>query len=158
VIMASPGMVYTPADQQDLLDRAAVEVCRTTVCAQRCTSTGAHDGAGGQPLARAPRFLLQDVWLFYYRDRAAQLRALMQELATGQQAHVERLSQPLIMPVAVVWGTQDEIFPLHIGQRLASSLDAPLFTIDGGTHVLPVVSAPQTVAVLQSILRQAAWQ
>jgi pimeloyl-ACP methyl ester carboxylesterase len=57
---------------------------------------------------------------------------------------------------AVVWGTQDEIFPLHIGQRLASSLDAPLFTIDGGTHVLPVVSAPQTVAVLQSILRQVA--
>jgi hypothetical protein len=23
--MASPGMVYTPADQQDLLDRAAVK-------------------------------------------------------------------------------------------------------------------------------------
>jgi hypothetical protein len=35
----------------------------------------------------------------------------MQELATGQQAHVERLKQPLTMPAAVVWGTQDEIFP-----------------------------------------------
>jgi pimeloyl-ACP methyl ester carboxylesterase len=58
----------------------------------------------------------------------------MQELATGQQAHVERLSQPLIMPVAVVWGTQDEIFPCTSASGLPA-LDAPLFTIDGGTHV-----------------------
>jgi pimeloyl-ACP methyl ester carboxylesterase len=159
VIMASPGMVYTPADQQDLLDRAAVESAEQLFVPNDAQALARMMALVGSPLARAPRFLLQDVWLFYYRDRAAQLRALMQELASGQQAHVERLSQPLIMPVAVVWGTQDEIFPLHIGQRLASSLDAPLFTIDGGTHVLPVVSAAQTVAVLQTILRQApAWQ
>jgi pimeloyl-ACP methyl ester carboxylesterase len=158
VIMASPGMVYTPADQQDLLDRAAVESAEQLFVPNDAQALARMMALVGSPLARAPRFLLQDVWLFYYRDRAAQLRALMQELATGQQAHVERLSQPLIMPVAVVWGTQDEIFPLHIGQRLASSLDAPLFTIDGGTHVLPVVSAPQTVAVLQSILQAPAWQ
>jgi hypothetical protein len=47
---------------------------------------------------------------------------------------------------------------LHIGQRLALQLDAPLITIDGGTHVLPVVSAIETVAALQDILQVAAPQ
>ncbi|NWK79103.1 alpha/beta fold hydrolase [Aquitalea sp. LB_tupeE] len=154
VIMASPGMVYTPDDQQDLLDRAAVKSAEQLFVPSDVQALARMMALVGSPLARAPRFLLQDVWAFYYRHRAPQLRALMQELATGQQAHVERLSQPLAMPAAVVWGTQDEIFPLPIGQRLACSLKAPLFTIDGGTHVLPVVSASQTVAVLQNILQQ----
>jgi pimeloyl-ACP methyl ester carboxylesterase len=155
IIMASPGMAYTPDDQQDLLARAGVSTAEQLFVPNDAQALARMMALVGSPLAQAPRFVLQDVWAFYYRDRAPLLRALMQELAADQQAHVERLSQPLTMPVAVVWGTQDEIFPLPIGQRLASLLDAPLFTIDGGTHVLPVVSATQTVAVLQTILRQA---
>ena len=153
VIMASPGMAYTADDQQDLLARAGVSTAEQLFVPSDAQALARMMALVGSPLARAPRFMLRDVWKFYYRDRAPQLRALMLELASAQQAHVERLSQPLTMPVAVVWGTQDEIFPLAIGQRLALLLDAPLFTIDGGTHVLPLVSASQTVAVLRAILR-----
>ncbi|WP_159875618.1 alpha/beta fold hydrolase [Aquitalea denitrificans] len=153
VIMASPGMAYTPDDQQDLLARAQVQTAEQLFVPSDAQALARMMALVGSPLARAPQYLLRDVWQFYYRDRAPQLRALMQELATGQQAHVERLKQPLTMPAAVVWGTQDEIFPLHIGQRLALQLDAPLITIDGGTHVLPVVSAIETVAALQDILQ-----
>ena len=154
VIMASPGMAYTADDQQDLLARAQVQTAEQLFVPNDARAVARMMAMVGSPLARAPRFLLQDVWQFYYRDRAPQLRALMQELATGQQAHVERLSQPLSMPAAVVWGSQDEIFPLHIGQRLAVLLDAPLVTIEGGPHVLPVVSATQTAAALQDILQR----
>ncbi|BBF86086.1 2-hydroxymuconic semialdehyde hydrolase [Aquitalea magnusonii] len=156
VIMASPGMAYTPDDQQELLARAQVQSAEQLFVPNDVQALARMMALVGSPLANAPQFLLRDVWQFYYRDRVPQLRALMQELATGQQAHVERLSQPLAMPVAVIWGSQDEIFPLHIGQRLASLLDAPLVTIDGGTHVLPVVSAGQTAAALQDILQAAA--
>lgn len=154
VIMASPGMAYTPDDQQDLLARAQVQSAEQLFVPKDAQALARMMAMVGSPLARAPQFLLKDVWQFYYRDRAPQLRALMQELAAGQQDHLARLSQPLAMPAAVVWGSQDEIFPLHIGQRLAGLLDAPLVTIDGGTHVLPVVSAAQTAAALQSILQR----
>ncbi|PXX45614.1 pimeloyl-ACP methyl ester carboxylesterase [Aquitalea magnusonii] len=153
VIMASPGMVYTPEDQQDLLARARVASAEQLFVPADPQGVARMMAMVGSPLARAPQFLLKDVWQFYYRDRAPQLRALMQELATRQEQHLERFSQPLAMPVAVIWGSQDEIFPLDIGQRLALLLDAPLITIDGGTHVLPVVFAVQTLAALQDILQ-----
>jgi len=153
VIMASPGMVYTPDDQQDLLLRARVDSAEQLFVPADPEGLARTMAMVGSPLARAPQFLLRDVWQYYYRDRLPQLRALMQELAWQQQEHVERLAQPLPMPVAIVWGAQDEIFPLQIGQRLAQVLNAPLFTIDGGTHVLPVVFAVQTLAVLQDVLQ-----
>ena len=153
VIMASPGMVYTPEDQQELLQRAQVSSAEQLFVPADPQGVARMMALVGSPLARAPRFLLKDVWQYYYRDRAPQLRALMQELACRQQQHLERFSAPLGMPVALVWGSQDEIFPLDIGQRLAQVLNARLITIDGGTHVLPVVFAVQTLAVLQDVLQ-----
>lgn len=152
VIMASPGMAYTEEDQQALLRRAQVASAEQLFVPADAQGVARLMAMVGSPLARAPRFLLQDVWQYYYRDRARQLRALMQELANGQQQYLARHAQPPSMPAAVVWGSQDEIFPLQLGQRLALALNAPLFTIDGGTHVLPVVCAAQTLAVLQQIL------
>jgi pimeloyl-ACP methyl ester carboxylesterase len=110
VIMASPGMAYTPDDQQDLLAPGAVRTLNATVCARRCASLARMMALVGSA-GTGTQYVLRDVWLFYYRDRAPQLRALMQELATGQQAHVERLKQPLTMPAAVVWGRRMKFSP-----------------------------------------------
>jgi pimeloyl-ACP methyl ester carboxylesterase len=42
------------------------------------------------------------------------------------------------VPIAVVWGSQDEYLPLEtVGRSLASALGVDLITVEGG-HFLPV--------------------
>ncbi len=153
VIMSSPGMVYGQEDLRQLLARSGAPSADQLFVPGRSQDVARLMAVVGSPLARAPGFVLEDVRQHYYQGREDAMRALMRELVDGSQDYAQRFSTPLALPVTVIWGARDDVFPLDIGQRLARRLSAPLITIDGGTHLLPVLSAPQTLTVLQQVLR-----
>ncbi len=73
---------------------------------------------------------------------AAQMRAL-----AGRTAAWDRLGA-LTMPTLVLWGAEDALAPVAVGQRLADALPHAQFHVLNGCGHLPMLEAPSEVAAV----------
>lgn len=133
VLVDSPGRLFTLDDRAALLARFATEDFGSVLL-----PTDADGVSRLMNLAYArppwiPRFALDqalDVMFKGNREHQARLlESLWAELAAGTTRTGEVKAQTLI-----VWGRDDELFPLAIGQRLAASLNAKIEIIEGARH------------------------
>jgi len=84
--------------------------------------------------------------------RAAYLRAA-RALHTQDLARRAPEVEQLVIPVEVVWGSDDPFQPLVVGRRLADSLpNARLTVLEGGSHFTPEDFAEQIATVIRDIL------
>lgn len=81
----------------------------------------------------APGWALRQAREGLYARHRAELAALLDHLVADREALRARTTR-VRSPVLVVWGENDPVFPLAIGQRLARSLDARLEVIAGARH------------------------
>ena len=78
----------------------------------------------------APRFALQSAFEEMYAEHQTERRALLAWLVENMEALSARPQKPSA-PTLLVWGDQDEVFPLAIAERLAAHLGP-----DTKTHVI----------------------
>ena len=139
VLLDSPGRVYTAGDQAALLERFAVDdigevlVPDTTEGVRTLLELGYH-----RP-PRTPRWVESQVLEGMYTQFRAEKRLLLDDLL-GELDGLEERPGAVRQPTLIIWGREDRVFPLEIGERLADDLNAStggrarLRVIDGAAH------------------------
>jgi pimeloyl-ACP methyl ester carboxylesterase len=99
-----------------------------------------------------PRFVMRDILRHARRERAGR-EALLQRLVYGDD-HVDDALARITAPALLVWGRDDPITPLAIGERLAAALPgARLVVFDDCAHSPNIECAPHFNAVMLPFLR-----
>ncbi len=130
VLVDTPGHTYTVADYDAMLADNDIDSVADLVV---------PDGPEGvQRLVRlawhrappVPGFVRRDVYRHMFTTHTDEKRALIDDL-------LQRIDDPAVLaagvqvpPTLVLWGEHDQLFPVDIGRRLATALDADL-------HILP---------------------
>lgn len=153
-LVDTPGRVYTRGDYRALCERLGVShvgevlVPRDVEGVQRLLDLAYHD----PPFA--PDVVLEqtlDAFYASYRDeRIALLDTLIQDMDRLEARPLTRKAR-----VQVIWGRDDPVFPLAIGERLATSLKVKVEVIDRARHA-PNVEHPELFnRMLRKFLRRA---
>lgn len=154
VLADTPGVTWTGADFRAMLQRLG---------AQRGAELFVpKDAAGMQRLNRLafmdPPYLpawaaAQAVEAFYGEHRALQVAQIQ-----WMEDYLNRTSQPRLgavsMPTLVVWGRDDPIFPLAVGERLRQELAAPLVVLNRARHLANVDRSRAFNRAVLKFLRQ----
>jgi pimeloyl-ACP methyl ester carboxylesterase len=121
VISDSPGAVYTRADYDALCARFGVtDVGDLLVPADANGVKGLLElGYYHPPLL--PRFVLESAFEEMYSEHHTERRALLAWLIENMDALSAKPEKPTA-PTLIVWGDQDEVFPLELAERLAAHL------------------------------------
>jgi pimeloyl-ACP methyl ester carboxylesterase len=133
VLVDTPGRVYRREDYKDLCQRMGVDHLAKVLVPR--------DGRGVQRLLALayfdppwiPGFALDQTLTSLYGTQQDERVALLDALLANQDALVAR-PVTLRASTMLVWGRDDQVFPLDIGQRLAASLHAPIRVIDHARH------------------------
>lgn len=133
VIVDSPGPVFDADDRAAMLERLGVEDPADMFVPQDADDVRALLALvrpGGPPI---PRFLLEDIRRHQFvRDPDAH-RALLADLVGLEGAFTPDSSRGPHRSL-VVWGSEDPVFPLDSGRKLAEALGAELVVIEGAAH------------------------
>jgi pimeloyl-ACP methyl ester carboxylesterase len=141
VIVDSPGPLFTDADARDLTARFDVADPEELFVPQTPEAVGALIGLAYYEEKHYPHFLLRDIQRNLFADHHDALRGLLRDLPTNRDLlDADTLAIP--DDVLVVWGSDDEVFPLPIGQQLADLLHAELVTIPQTAHA-PQIERPE---------------
>ena len=95
---------------------------------------------------RLPGFLLKDLYLHSFSQQLEEQGALLNDLRSRRGTLT--LSPPPI-PVLVIWGEHDAVFPVALGQQLATSLGGELRVIPNTAHGPNIERPSDFVAALQ---------
>lgn len=142
VLVDSPGHVYTAADHEALLARFGVENIEDLLLPTDENDVARLLTIGYDSPPRTTRLLRRAVLRTLYRDNRSEQAALLRTLVADMQALSEVNHGPQ-QPTLVVWGRNDQVFPLALGQRLAMSLSAELHVVDDARHA-PNIEQPET--------------
>ena len=100
-----------------------------------------------------PGFALQEalaaLYIPFREERGELLHALLRDMAD-----IEARPVTLRARSSVVWGREDSVFPLEIGERLARSLNAPLHVIENARHAPNLEHPDEFNGILRAILAQ----
>jgi pimeloyl-ACP methyl ester carboxylesterase len=133
VLVDTPGRVYTREDYRLLCQSLGVDDLGKVLIP--------HDVAGVQTLlglayfdppwvpSFARRQALNALYAPFREERVALLDTLLRDIDVLEARPVTLRARPL-----VVWGREDQVFPLAIGRRLADELKAPLRVIEKARH------------------------
>jgi pimeloyl-ACP methyl ester carboxylesterase len=133
VLVDTPGRVYRHEDYTALCARMGVDhlakvlVPRDRAGVQRLLDIAYYDTPW------VPGFALEQALTTLYATQQDERVALLDALLANRDALVARPAT-LTAKTMIVWGREDEIFPLEIGHRLSASLRAPLRVIDHARH------------------------
>ena len=139
VLVDSPGMAFQAADYSALLTR--FKVASPT---DLFVPTGPDGVRALLDLAWVhppwiPRPILRDLYKQMFSQHQAAQRALIDDLLGRRDSAMAWTPSG---PVLVVWGADDPVFPLAVGQRLAASVGAPILVLPGAAHA-PNLDQPE---------------
>ncbi len=129
VLVGSPGPIYTPEDRQALFERLGTDDLARVLLpekpedVERLMEIAYYDPPWTPGFAEQQ--LIDELYGEHREEKTELLRAVM--------AHDDD-PEPLDQPTLVVWGWEDPLFPLEIGERLADYLGAQLLVIDEARH------------------------
>nr|WP_255216485.1 alpha/beta hydrolase [Pseudenhygromyxa sp. WMMC2535] len=153
VIVDSPGRVYKREDYQALLTRFEVEdfgevlVPDTRAEVERLLAIASYRPP---PL---PGWAADSVLEELYSKNQREQRGLLQAVVAEADTASERPGA-LTQPTLLVWGREDPIFPLGLGERLEASLPAAeLVVLDEARHAPNVEHAREFNALVEAFLR-----
>ncbi|MEM9457145.1 MAG: alpha/beta fold hydrolase [Myxococcota bacterium] len=142
VLVDSPGPDYTEQDHVQLLARFGVSNVAELIVpddedgVERLLQIAYYDPPP------APRFALRQVKEQMVDPYRAPQVALLHALVTHRDRYIS--DAPLDARLGLVWGDEDPVFPLAIGQRLAATHAAVLHVIPRARHA-PNLEHPQRV-------------
>jgi pimeloyl-ACP methyl ester carboxylesterase len=141
VMVDSPGRAYTKDDYAALRARFGADIGAVLVPADANGVSKLFDLAYAEPPS-PPGWVLPQIYDAFYRCHRTEQAALLDTLL----GHIDELAarpDPRA-PTLIVWGREDPVFPLAIGERLAARLEgrAKLAVIDHAKHA-PNVEHPE---------------
>jgi pimeloyl-ACP methyl ester carboxylesterase len=133
VLVDTPGRVYTREDYRLLCRRLRVDALSKILVPRDADGVETLLGLAYFDPPAAPTFALEQALAALYasfrQERVALLDALLRDIDVLEARPVTLRAKTL-----VVWGREDPVFPLEIGERLARGLRAPLRVIDHARH------------------------
>ena len=151
VLVDTPGRVYTIEDYRLLCRRLGVDDLSKILIP--------HDNDGVEGLLSlayfdppwVPGFALQQALVALYApfrdERVELLHALLRDMNV-----LEARPVTLRARASVIWGRQDPVFPLEVGERLAASLHAPLRVMESARHAPNLEHPEEFNRILRGIL------
>ncbi|KAK3213264.1 hypothetical protein Dsin_017970 [Dipteronia sinensis] len=142
VVIASSGVNMKRSDNEDLVRRARLERIEHLMLPESASQLRALTGlALYKKLDIIPDFFLNDVVSQLYRENRKEKMELLKGMTLGQDDQVNLT--PLQQDVLIVWGTQDQIFPLKMATELKGLLGEKtrLEVIEKTSHV-PQIENP----------------
>ena len=135
VIVDSPGREFSPADEEALLARF-----HATKPEDVFVPTGPDGVRVLMKLAYVhprptPGFLMADVYRHLFVDAADEKRRLLDALTADRATLTSEWD--VRAPTLVVWGAEDPMFPLALGQALAADIAGARFVALPGTAHAP---------------------
>jgi pimeloyl-ACP methyl ester carboxylesterase len=94
-----------------------------------------------------PRFLLKDLYIHSFSQQLEEQGALLNDLRSRRGSMT---LEPAPLPVLVIWGEHDAVFPMALGQQLATSLGGELRVIPDTAHGPNIERPKEFVAVLRA--------
>lgn len=143
ILLDSPGPYFSEADERAMLDRLGFERPEDLFVPQTPEAVRALLAlAYAHPPPTPPRVLsaLQEGVFSANQDEQ---RGLLRDLVARREgADALRLARPV--PVLVIWGDGDPVFPLALGETLATALGAGLVVVPDTAHA-PNLERPDVV-------------
>ncbi|KAK2645027.1 hypothetical protein Ddye_020222 [Dipteronia dyeriana] len=142
VVIASSGVNMKRSDNEELVRRARLESIEHLMLPESASQLRALTGlAVYKKLDIVPDFFLKDVVSQLYRENRKEKMELLKGMTLGQDDQVNLT--PLQQDVLIVWGTQDQIFPLTMATELKGLLGEKtrLEVIEKTSHV-PQIENP----------------
>ncbi|MAQ14088.1 MAG: hypothetical protein CMN30_04735 [Sandaracinus sp.] len=135
VIVDSPGRAYTRADYRALCDRFEVDDFADVLLPADADGMRRLLAVGVEQEVHAPGFLLRQAREELFIEQADQKRAMIEALLRDLEELRSR-PDPRARDTLLVWGRDDPIFPLELGERLAQRLGpgVRLEVIDHARH------------------------
>jgi pimeloyl-ACP methyl ester carboxylesterase len=100
---------------------------------------------------RAPAFILRDV-LRLLREERWVIQRTIDNMMTGRELMDGKLGD-VTMPVLIVWGRQDAITPLALGEAMHREMpQSVLVVLDGCGHIAPIECHDRVLAEMQRFL------
>ncbi len=133
-LLDSPGRAYTPEDHRGMLERFAVRSASDLLLPRDTDGVGELLRLGYHRPPMTPRWVKRQVLETMYADfreeKSLLLSRLLEELEELEQRPGEVDHETLL-----IWGREDRVFPLEIGERLRGQLrNARLRVIDKAGH------------------------
>src|SRR6185437_7948089 len=153
VLVDTPGRVYTREDYRALCHRlraydiAEVLLPRSPDGVKELLSLAYFDPPSVPGFALKQS--LQAMYVPYREERAALLATLLDDME-----NVKARPTTLQARTLVVWGRQDPVFPLEIGERLAASLKAPLRVLEKARHAPNLEHPAEFNGILRGFLAE----
>jgi pimeloyl-ACP methyl ester carboxylesterase len=151
VIVDSPGCAYTRADYDGMLQRFGTPSAADLLLPKE---EGGIDRLMDLAYAHPPwtpgfakRQVLQEMYSSWPEEKAALLEALVQSMPGRPGCE----SAPQT-PALLIWGRDDPVFPLAIGERLATGLKAKLVIIESARHAPNLEHPAEVNAALRAFL------
>jgi pimeloyl-ACP methyl ester carboxylesterase len=133
VLVDTPGRVYTRADYTTLCRRMHVGHVGSVLVPHDADGVELLLGLAYYDPPWAPEFALKQalgaLYAGYHDERVALLDSLLDNMEAVAARPVTLRARSM-----VIWGRQDPVFPLEIGERLAAGLHAPLRVLDHARH------------------------
>lgn len=148
VLVDTPGRVYTREDYDLLCRRLRVDHVSKVLVPKDPRGVEELLGLAYYDPPWVPDFALAQTLDALYTPFREERVGLLDSLL-GDMEKLKARPRTLRAKTLVIWGRQDPVFPLEVGQRLASSLGAPIRIIDNARHA-PNLEHP---VVFNSILR-----
>ncbi|WP_255216313.1 alpha/beta hydrolase [Pseudenhygromyxa sp. WMMC2535] len=120
-ILDSPGRVYTHADHRGLLERFAVRDVGELFVPSTPQGVGTLLALGYHRPPPTPRWIQGQVLTGMYSQFRAEKCALLEHLLAEIDS-LDRRPGAVDHETLLIWGREDKVFPLEIGQRLAAKM------------------------------------
>jgi pimeloyl-ACP methyl ester carboxylesterase len=151
MIVDSPGRVYTRADYDLLCRKLHVDHLGKVLIPADDDGVELLLGLAYYDPPWVPGFALRQSRALLYADRAAERRGMLDALLRDMDRMKARPAT-LRARTMVVWGREDPVFPVEIGERLARSLNADLRILPRARHAPNMEHAAEFNRILRGFL------
>lgn len=151
VLVDTPGRVYTRADYDLLCRRLHVDHLARALIPSDDDGVEQLLGLAYYDPPWVPGFALSQTRALLYADRRVERRGMLDALLRDMDALKARPAT-LRARTMVIWGREDPVFPLEIGERLAQSLKADLRVMPRARHAPNMEHAEAFNRILRGFL------
>lgn len=91
-----------------------------------------------------PAFTMDGFYDKYFANHSEQKAYMLDHLIDSREDFVAKISSRPLPPIQVIWGENDQIFPLETGMLLSKQSKGPLYIVTDSAHNI-LLEKPETV-------------
>ncbi|MFV0576686.1 MAG: alpha/beta fold hydrolase [Vibrio sp.] len=142
--ISSPGGAFDQKDLQALLARFDVEKPSDLFVPKNDVELKRLLNATSEDHVYAPAFTMDGFYDRYFAENIPQKGEMLDHLMDSREAFVRKIASKSLPPIQIIWGENDQIFPLESATVLAEQSNAPLYIVTDSAHNI-LLEKPDTV-------------